>query len=134
MPPAPQNSGRPGRTLEAVALTLSDLARQASYLTLARLGAGSLTGLSTLNVGGLHAGWAELNAGKLHLHDYVYVPGVRISGTVASEQISLTVEGASAAHGFITLGPADTLAGLLEGRRLHPIAGGSLSRGVRSLR
>jgi len=134
VPPAPQNSGRPGRTLEAVALTLSDLARQASYLTLARLGAGSLTGLSTLNVGGLHAGWAELNAGKLHLHDYVYVPGVRISGTVASEQISLTVEGASAAHGFITLGPADTLAGLLEGRRLHPIAGGSLSRGVRSLR
>ena len=41
-------------------LTLADLARQASYLTLARLGSGSLTGLASLHVGGLRAGWAEL--------------------------------------------------------------------------
>ncbi len=134
VPPASGNSGRAGRTLKAVALSIADLARQVAYLTLARLGAGSLTGLTSLNVGGLHAGWAELNGGKLRLHGYVYVPGVKISGTIASERVSLTVEGASAAHGIITLGPANTLAGLLEGRRLHPISVGSLSREVRSLR
>jgi pimeloyl-ACP methyl ester carboxylesterase len=132
--PASGNSGRPGRTLEAVALTLRDLARQVSYLTLARLGSGSLTALGSVNVGGLHAGWAELTGGKLRLHGYVYVPGVRISGTVASERISLTVEGTSAARGTITLGAANKLAGVLEGMRLHPIAAGSLSREVRSLR
>ena len=122
VPVATGNHGRAGRTLEAVALTLADLDRQVDYMTLARLGSGGLSALVSLDLGGLHAGWAELGSGKLHLHDYVYVPGVTISGTVASESLSLTVTGGAAAAGKLTLGASDKLAGVLEGQPIHPIA------------
>ncbi len=129
VPDAPGNHGRAGRTLEAVTLALDDLSRQFAYQALARLESGTFTSLS---VGGLHAGWAELTAGKLRLHGYVYVPGVRISGTVTSGHVRLTVSGPSAAAGTITNGPSNTLTAILEGRRLHPIASTSLSDELRT--
>ena len=134
VPPASGNSGRPGRTLQAAVLTLADLARQASYLALAHLGSGSLTALASLRIGGLRSGWAALAAGKLRLHDYSFIPGVRLSGEITAERVRLTVEGPAAAPGILTLGPANTLAGLLEGRRLHPVAVASPSREVLTLR
>jgi hypothetical protein len=119
VPDAAGNRGRSGRTLEAVALSLTDLSRQFAYQALDEVQASSFTSLS---VGGLYAGWAELKTGTLYLHGYVYVPGVRISGTVAAGRIRLTVAGTSAAAGTITSGPSNMLAGVLEGRRLQPIA------------
>ena len=62
VPVATGNHGRAGRTLEAVALTLADLDRQVDYMTLARLGSGGLSALMSLDLGGLHAGWAELGS------------------------------------------------------------------------
>ncbi len=122
VPPAPGNSGRPGRTLQAAVLTLADLARQASYLALARLGSGSLTALASLRVGGLRSGWAALTGGKLWLHDYSFIPGVRLSGEITAERVRLTVEGPAAAHGIL-----DARAGEHAGRparRQAPAPGG----------
>jgi pimeloyl-ACP methyl ester carboxylesterase len=125
VPDASGNRGRAGRTLEAVALSLADLDRQFAYQALGRLEAGALTSLS---VGGLHAGWAELSTGRVRLHGYEYVPGVRISGELVSGKVRLTVDGATAAAGTITSGPSNTLTGVLEGTRLRPIAASTTGR------
>jgi pimeloyl-ACP methyl ester carboxylesterase len=123
VPVASGNHGRPGRTLEAVMLTLSDLRRQISYLDLARLSSSGLEGAGTLDIGGLHAGWAGVSGGTVRLHRYSYVPGVVVSGELTSDLSDLTVSGASAAGGRLTRNSAGALTGVLEGTRLHPERG-----------
>jgi len=115
--PAAGYSGLPGRTLHAVTLTLTDLARELA-LQLALTGSESLLALPTLRTGGLRAGWAEYAGGTLSFHGYSYVPGVTISGTIKPEATDLQVGGSSAAPGTLRLGPYRSLVGTLGGRQV----------------
>jgi pimeloyl-ACP methyl ester carboxylesterase len=110
VPPAHGYSGLPGRTLRAVTLTLGDVIRQIVLkLTLSE----SLEGLTTLHVGGLRSGWAELTNGVLSLHDYSFVPGMTVSGSIKGEAENLQISGSSAAHGSLQGDPHKALVGTL---------------------
>ncbi len=127
VPPAPGNHGRAGRTLQAVALTLADFSRQfVLQLLEAAGGAGGLSGVnpSSLDSGGLRAGWVQLAKGALRFHGYSYVPGVTISGTLEAGRIALRVGGSAAARGTLHLGSHKGLVGELGGRRVHLGPGG----------
>jgi hypothetical protein len=114
--PARGYRGVPGRTLHAVALTLSDLIRRlALALT---VGGTSEAGALKLHIGGLRAGWAELTARGVSLHGYSYMPGVTISGTIGLETEDLTVGGASGAHGTLRGAPHQSLTGILGGHHV----------------
>jgi pimeloyl-ACP methyl ester carboxylesterase len=116
--PASGYSGIPGRTLHAVSLTLSDFLRQL-VLRLTLSGALESTGaLAPLRVGGLRAGWAEFANDEFELHDYSYIPGVSISGSIKRESEDLQISGSAAAHGTLRGMPHKSLAGTLGGRHV----------------
>jgi pimeloyl-ACP methyl ester carboxylesterase len=119
--------GRTGRTLQAVTLTLADFSRQ---LLLRLLETASSGGIGALNLagldsGGLRAGWAQLSAGGVHFHDYTYVPGVSISGTVKAESVTLRIGGSAAARGTLRLGAHHKLVGVLAGQHVQLAGSGS---------
>ncbi len=116
IPPARGNRGLPGRTLAAVLLTLGDFDRQLELQLSSLQGEGA--GSPSLRTGGLRAGWAGLTTGALTFHAYSYVPGVTISGRLASGTDTLRIGGGAAAHGTLRLGPHTTIAGVLGGRRV----------------
>jgi pimeloyl-ACP methyl ester carboxylesterase len=103
VPAAPHTRGLPGRTLTAVDLTLSDLARQVAIRALGALESGNLGGLASLRIGGLRAGWAAGAKSGLQLHSYSYIPGVTVSGRIGSDGVVLRVGGTAAAHGTLRL-------------------------------
>ncbi len=115
--PARGYAGLPGRTLHAVTLTLGDFIHQ---LVLQLTLSGSLESIAapTLRFGGLRAGWARLAGGAFTLHDYAYVPGVTISGSIKGEAEDLLVSGQTAAHGTLRNGPHKSLIGTLGGRHV----------------
>ncbi len=116
--PTQGNRGLPGRTLQGVALTLADFARQFLLQANQALSGGeaSLKGLSS---GGLRAGWVAYARSTFTFHGYSYVPGLTISGTLQAGKIDLRVGGAAAAHGTLRLGPREALVGRLGGRSVH---------------
>jgi pimeloyl-ACP methyl ester carboxylesterase len=122
--PAHGYHGRAGRTLHAVQLTLADFARQLELKALEALSSAGGSNLPTLRSGGLRAGWAAFNAKAIHLHGYSYVPGVTLTGTIASEHVSLRVSGSAAAHGILRLGAHRALVGALGSHRVHLAASG----------
>ncbi len=122
--PVKGNGGKAGRTLAAVLLTLADFDRQLALQALAQLGSGSVTGLSSIDVGGLRSGWARFTPGRLALHGYSYVPGVSVSGVITSANVELSVGGAAAAPGPLRLEPGHTLSGVLEGQRVSVASAG----------
>lgn len=106
--------GLPGRTLHAVALTLSDTLRQ----VLLHLRGSSLAEIlqgPKLRAGGLRAGWAEYANNAFTFHGVSYVPGVTVSGTIKSEAADLKVSGSGDAHGTLRLGAHHALVGKLGG-------------------
>ncbi len=112
--PAPGYRGLSGRTLHAVALTYGDLIRQSVFqLTIS----GRLESLSapTFSIGGLRSGWARFAKDTFSLHDYSYVPGVTVSGTIDSAGADLQVSGHSAAQGSLRGGAHKSLKGTLGG-------------------
>ncbi len=120
--PAPGYGGLPGRTLHAVALTYGDFVHQLLFeLTLS--GALESATAATLSFGGLRSGWARFAGGELSLHDYSYVPGVTISGTIDDEGVQLRVGGQSAAHGSLRRDAEKALVGSLGGT--HVVLSGS---------
>ena len=115
--PAHGYHGRAGRTLQAVALTIADFDRQ---VTIALLAAGRQSAsLTSLSSGGLRAGWAVLSKNGISFHDYSYVRGVTVSGTVKAEKSTLRIGGRAAAHGTLRLGRHRALVGELGGGRVH---------------
>jgi pimeloyl-ACP methyl ester carboxylesterase len=133
IPPATGSHGRPGRTLEAVGLTLADIVREVTVQTLGALQSGDLGGLLSQRIGGLRAGWAATDKAALILHDYSYVPGVTISGKISATETVLHIGGSSAARGTLRLGPHHRFTGILGGQRVlssllsHREAGGDQS-------
>lgn len=124
VPPTHPYRGLPGRTLDAVGLTLGDALRQ---LVLGILEGELSSSSHSLQIGGLRSGWARLSASGITLHDYSYVPGVSVSGRIGHATIELTVRGASAAHGELHLDRRRALVGTLGGTRVSLTSSGSNS-------
>jgi pimeloyl-ACP methyl ester carboxylesterase len=116
--PVPGLDGNPGRTVTAVLDTLVDLERQVIGATLQaerELPSGS-------SFGGLHGGYARLSSTAVRLHDFTFVPGVQLSGTLPAaggklHTITVQITGASAARGVVVIGAGQRAIGVLEGRR-----------------
>ncbi|HUN79159.1 MAG TPA: alpha/beta hydrolase [Solirubrobacteraceae bacterium] len=129
--PVPGLGGHRGRTLTAVLDTLVDLERQVIGATLQaqeNLPSGS-------SFGGLHGGYARLSHSTVQLVSFAFVPGVQISGSLATggngkfHSIVFRVGGPAAAHGTITISAGQRASGTLEGRRFAvSIARAKLSR------
>lgn len=139
VPPAPvaptrasrlQGTGsndRIGRSITAALMTADDVRRQVI---------GDLIELGRFprRDGGLRGGNVTISSsGRLRLRDVVYVPGVRISGSVpfsAGGTRVLRIEGDRAARGRITVIPS-TISGRVGGRRVQisAIAAGQLAPG-----
>jgi pimeloyl-ACP methyl ester carboxylesterase len=111
--PARGSRGLPGRTLQAVELTLADLIRQETVLALGGLGFEG-----TLGIGGLRAGWASATSKALTLRGYSYVPGVTISGKIVEGQAVLRIGGSGDARGTLRLRAHKMLTGTLGSRRV----------------
>ena len=113
--------GRPGKTLVAVLDTLRDLSRQVLAATI-QAGAKLPNGAS---FGGLRGGFARLGATQVVLHDFAFVPGVKLTGSFAvskGQLLSSTIEigGASAAPGTVRYGTGvRRVTGVLGGRAFN---------------
>ncbi|HWX97154.1 MAG TPA: alpha/beta fold hydrolase [Solirubrobacteraceae bacterium] len=105
--------GLPGRTLQAVRLTLADLSHQLLLTLIEALGSGGIFASPTLGGGGLREGWYELEGTTIALHRYSYVPGVSLSGAVSGAHVAVFVGGSAAAHGQLRSDAHGTLAGTL---------------------
>jgi pimeloyl-ACP methyl ester carboxylesterase len=112
-------AGLPGRTLQAVKLTLGDFGRQLTLKAAEQLIDSELSLGLSLNIGGLRSGWASYSPAALIFHRYSYVPGVAISGQITLGRAVLRVEGSAAADGILKLGPKQRLTGTLGGVRVH---------------
>jgi pimeloyl-ACP methyl ester carboxylesterase len=120
--------GLPGRTLHAVEQTLADSLRQLT-LQLGSVSPESLT-LPPLRSGGLRAGWVRYVGGVLTFHDYTYVPGVTISGTIGTETAALRVAGSAAAHGNLHMGANKSLIGALGRQHVTLMANSEASAAI----
>jgi pimeloyl-ACP methyl ester carboxylesterase len=112
---APGVGGTRGRALFAVLDTVTD----------ARLGAlqALFAGLEVRG-GGLRGGSFSAQAsfeGRLRLRGYAFVPGLRVSGSLATSEglISGTVHITGAAHGSLKINRRGTVTGVLGGRRVR---------------
>ncbi len=116
--PARGYSGTPGRTVDAIQLTLSDLARQLALTFEATVSEASLFALPSLRTGGLRSGWAQLAGEGLQFSDYSFVPGVTLTGWLRAETADLRIGGRAAAGGTLHLGSGHLLVGSLGGRHV----------------
>ncbi len=104
--------GRIGRTITAALRTAQDMRRQA-------IGDAIAAGQLPTRIGGLRGGRAIVRNRVITLISTVYVPGVKVSGSVpvfGTRQV-LRVTGAKAARGTITLS-GTRITGRLGGRRV----------------
>ena len=109
--PAPGTTGRRGRTLAAVGLTLEDLDHEVNL---------AFGALPAVRGGGLRRGRFYQRGRNLRLERFSLVPGVDVTGRVAALDMSsgeLTVRGSAAAQGRLTL-RRGLLGGRLDGRRV----------------
>ncbi|MGO9487943.1 MAG: alpha/beta hydrolase [Solirubrobacteraceae bacterium] len=113
--PARGYPGQPGRTVRALEVTIEDLARQLSLTIETSFSAEELLSLPSLRIGGLRSGWVRLGSGGLEFHDYAFIPGVTLSGSLREETADLRVGGSSAARGTLRLGAGRILVGRLGG-------------------
>jgi pimeloyl-ACP methyl ester carboxylesterase len=120
--PTQGNHGLPGRTLQGVALTLGDFAKQFLLQASQALSSGGSAALTGLSSGGLRAGWVSFAHATFTFHGYSYVPGLSIAGTLQAGKIDLRIGGRAAAHGTLREGAQDALVGTLGGHsvRLRP--------------
>jgi pimeloyl-ACP methyl ester carboxylesterase len=105
--------GKIGRTITAALATAQDMRRQVIGDALE---AGRLPG----RAGGLRGGWVVVHGETLSLFNVVYVPGVRVSGSVPLNSLGperLTVTGSKAAKGRIVI-TASSIVGHLGGRAI----------------
>jgi hypothetical protein len=106
-------SGLAGKTLGAVIDTLTQALNTGidDFLNGSSLSA-------TVHFGGLRAGWASFSLRGLHLHGFSYVPGVRVSGALATTATThtLVVSGSRGATGTLIFDTkTKTLSGTLGG-------------------
>lgn len=103
--------GAPGRTLTALLRTVDDALLQALS---AELGNGAT------RIGGLRHGSIVRAGQTLRLRGDEFVPGVRVTGSVASDRsATFTVTGRRAARGKIRIATSGVLSGRLGGKRIR---------------
>jgi pimeloyl-ACP methyl ester carboxylesterase len=128
--PAAGVAGRAGRTLTAVLDTILDLNRQVIGATLQaneELPRGS-------SFGGLRGGYARLDASAVSLHDFSFVPGVQLNGSLPVREgklqpATVQIGGSAAAQGSVRLAGGARVSGELGGKRFDvALAGVKLSR------
>jgi hypothetical protein len=106
--------GRIGRTITAALMTASDIRRQI-------IGDALEAGRLPSRAGGLRGGRVVVRNEVITLFNVIYVPGVRVSGTVPLSSLGrqkLRLNGPKGAHGTLTVTPT-TLTGRLDGRRIN---------------
>jgi pimeloyl-ACP methyl ester carboxylesterase len=128
--PAHGYSGRPGRTAQAVQLTIEDFARQLTLTIEASGGEEELLTFTDLRVGGLRSGWARLSGGGVSFRDYSFIPGVTLSGAIRAETADLHVGGPAAAAGTLRLGSHHMLVGTLGGLSVRVTASGDRATAI----
>jgi pimeloyl-ACP methyl ester carboxylesterase len=122
--PARGTHGVSGRTARAVALTLGWSARELSESLFETL-IGSFNPSYTKGLGGLHSGYAKLTTSKSSLkstftfHQFSYVAGVTISGSITNGVGTLTIGGGRAATGRIVAASFNRFVGRLGGVAIH---------------
>jgi pimeloyl-ACP methyl ester carboxylesterase len=113
--PYPRVRGKAGRTVAAVCLAVDDGRRQVIGELLA-------TGGVPRFIGGLRSGYAKVSRSSFTLHNYEYVPGVKVTGTAQASGAAskLTISGSKAAHGRLKITPqcARGISGRLDGRKV----------------
>jgi pimeloyl-ACP methyl ester carboxylesterase len=116
--------GKAGRTIAAAVATVTDARRQVVGETLAL---GQIPG----RVGGLRAGTVSATSSGLRLRGYQYVPGVSVSGRIATDRSgTVTVSGRSAVRGTLKLTAGGRrVSGTLGGRRVRATAASAASVG-----
>ena len=99
-------SGRLGRTVTAIDVTLQDLLV-------------SLLIAPSPRAGGLRGGSYRATEEVLTLRSFEAVPGVQLSGRLRNKRASLRITGGAAARGRITIERTGRLTGVLGGRRVR---------------
>jgi pimeloyl-ACP methyl ester carboxylesterase len=110
-------AGKVGRTITAALETAQDMRRQV-------IGDAIEVGRLPSRAGGLRGGRIVVRNEILTLFDVVYVPGVKVSGSVplnASGRQRLTIGGSKAAKGKIIVTPS-SITGHVGGRRISLVA------------
>jgi pimeloyl-ACP methyl ester carboxylesterase len=112
--------GAAGRTARAFELTLGWSSRELSESLFEEL-IGAYNPSYSSGLGGLHGGYAKQTTNPatqnptVTFHDFSYVPGVRISGSISNGVGRLTVTGKSASAGKLVATTANDFAGKLGG-------------------
>jgi hypothetical protein len=132
VPPSRGYRGLPGRTLNAVRLTLGDLSRQVVLGLLEALGSGNIFNNPSLSAGGLRAGWYEARGKTIILHGYSYVPGVIVSGSMSGGRVAVGIGGSAAAHGYLRKDRRGALVGSLGGVRVRLRPGPAVAAATRA--
>lgn len=118
-------TGKVGRTVEALRLTVNDAQSQV-------LGEAIALGQSPFGAGGLRSGYVKVLRSGLSLRDYEYVPGVRISGTLPNRGTArFRVSGAQASRGSVRVSESLQVSGTLGGRRVSTRFGQAAARAAR---
>ena len=119
-----RRGGKIGRTITAALRTAADMRRQV-------IGDAIAAGQLPSRVGGLRGGRAVVRNGVITLISTIYIPGVKVSGTVpvtGNRQV-LKVRGTKASHGTLTVTPT-RITGRLDGRRINITAQAAGAAGV----
>jgi pimeloyl-ACP methyl ester carboxylesterase len=116
--------GAAGRTARAFELTLGWSSRELSESLFEEL-IGAYNPSYSSGLGGLHGGYAKQTTNPatenptVRFHDFSYVPGVRISGSISNGVGRLTVTGKHAAAGTLVATTSNDFAGKLGGVEIH---------------
>jgi pimeloyl-ACP methyl ester carboxylesterase len=115
-------AGKVGRTITAALATAQDMRRQV-------IGDALEAGRLPARAGGLRGGRVVIRNEILTLFDVVYVPGVKVSGSVPLNggRQRLRISGSKAAKGKLTI-TSSTITGRLGGRRVSLVAGAAAAR------
>src|SRR4051794_5306983 len=115
-------SGLVGRTVTALRLTVRDLTRETIGVAIAQ-------GRAPARIGGLRAGHATRDSSGFRLRGLSYVPGMAVSGLLASNGAAdLRITGRAAARGTVHVSQDGHLTGRLGGRTVAVALAGRLTR------
>jgi pimeloyl-ACP methyl ester carboxylesterase len=122
--PIAGNGGLPGRTARAFELSLGWSSREFSESLFETL-IGSYNPSYDRGLGGLHGGFAKVSTNPttenptVRFHDFSYVAGVRITGSISNGVGKLKISGAHAAAGTLVSTTRNDFAGKLGGVEIH---------------
>jgi len=118
------SEGEPGRTARALELTLAWSSRELSESLFETL-LGNYNPAYSHGLGGLQGGYAKLTTNAttqnptVRFHDFSYVPGVELTGSISNGVGRLTISGPGASAGTLVAKTSNDFAGKLAGTPIH---------------